>query len=96
MKIRLSIFALLILLAAGSAAADDRSRGPTIKQPEKPQIKSTVKRPYTFDDYISDLKVSARKDEPKPANPVTEEESKQVASNKYQDYKPLNPFVIEW
>jgi hypothetical protein len=93
------MLALLILLSAGTAATDDRSRGTAIIKPEKPQVKTQVKpvnRPYTFDDYINDLKTSARKDEPKPTNPVTEEESKQVASNKYRDYKPLNPFVIEW
>jgi hypothetical protein len=52
-------------------------------------------RPYTFDRYMADLKDSARKDAPKPANPVTEEETK-VAANKYKTYKPLAPFVVEW
>lgn len=96
MKFRPYILALLILLPAATALTDDRSRGPAIIKPEKPKVKSQPERPYTFDDYMKDLKAAARKDEPKPANPVTEEESKQVASNKYQDYKPLNPFVIEW
>jgi hypothetical protein len=57
--------------------------------------KELAPRPYTFDQYVADLKDSARKDATKRENPATEEQTK-VAANKYKDYKPLNPFVVEW
>jgi hypothetical protein len=86
-----ALWILLLLLAAAqvSAAADKESAQSKLHSELAP-------RPYTFDDYMADLTRSARKDEPKAANPVTEEQSKQVASNKYKNYKPLNPFVVEW
>ena len=86
-------YALAFLLAiAGSVNAQDRDKEP---QPSRLR-RELAPRPYTFDDYIADLKRSARTDQPKPVNPVTEEQSKQVVANKYKNYKPLNPFVVEW
>ncbi len=67
MKFSSYLLASLILLSAGTAATDDRSRGVAVIKPEKPKVKSQAQRPYTFDDYMNDLKTSARKDEPKPA-----------------------------
>ncbi|HEY1265788.1 MAG TPA: hypothetical protein VGH16_00930 [Candidatus Binatia bacterium] len=82
---------LLALPAAGSA--DDRSEKPSQTSRLRPELAA---RPYSFDDYIADLKqAAARKDQPKPVNPVTEEQEK-VAANKLRGYRPLNPFVVEW
>ena len=100
MKIRLllavALWILLLTLAAAQlAAAQVSSGGDKTRAPSKLH-KELAPRPYTFDQYMADLKDSARKDKPKPENPVTEEQSKQVAANKYKNYKPLNPFVVEW
>ena len=86
-----ALWLLLLSLAAAqvSGAGDNKNTQAKLHGELAP-------RPYTFDDYMADLKRSARKDEPKVENPVTEEQSKQVASNKYKNYKPLNPFVFEW
>ncbi|HEY1372514.1 MAG TPA: hypothetical protein VGH50_08590 [Candidatus Binatia bacterium] len=80
----------LALPAAGNA--DDRGEKPS---PPSRLRSELAPRPYTFDDYIADLKQSARKDRPKAVNPVTEEQEK-VAANKQRGYRPLNPFVVEW
>ena len=99
MKIRLLALALWLLLfslaVAQLAGAQASSGGDKPSAPSKLH-KELAPRPYTFDQYMADLKESARKDKPKPDNPVTEEQSKQVAANKYKNYKPLNPFVVEW
>ncbi len=86
---------VLAFLLAFPAAVNAQERDPKAPRPS-PLRGELAPRPYTFDDYIADLKKSARKDQPKPVNPVTEEESKQVAANKYRGYRPLNPFVVEW
>ncbi|HKA32934.1 MAG TPA: hypothetical protein VKH64_06950 [Candidatus Binatia bacterium] len=86
-------YALAFLLALPTAL-NAQDRGEKATQPSRLR-RELAPRPYTFDDYIADLKRSARKDQPKPVNPVTEEEAK-VAANKYKDYKPLNPIVVEW
>lgn len=94
MKIRLLAVALWLLLLSLAAA---QVSGADEKENAQAKLRGELApRPYTFDQYIADLKESARKDEPKPVNPVTEEQAKQVASNKYRNYKPLNPFVVEW
>ena len=87
-------YALVFLLALPAfVSAQDRNE----KASQTSRLRGELApRPYTFDDYIADLKQSARRDQPKPVNPVTEEQSKQVAANKYKNYKPLNPFVVEW
>jgi|GEM_PF-1600637 hypothetical protein len=95
MKIFLYSLAFLILVPA-AAQAQNQAGGSATKAPQPSKLHGELARPYTFDQYIADLKDSARKDEPKPVNPVTEEQAKQVASNKYRNYKPLNPFVVEW
>lgn len=93
MKIGRYVLALVLLLPSLSTA-EERIGG---KSAQSTKLHHELARgPYTFDQYIADLKESARKDEPKPVNPVTEEQAKQVASNKYRNYKPLNPFVVEW
>ena len=95
---RLRFLALLAaavwLLLLSLAAAQEKSGGDKAKAPSKLH-QELAPRPYTFDQYMADLKNSARKDAPKPENPVTEEQTK-VAANKHQNYKPLNPFVVEW
>jgi len=83
--------AFLLALPAGVNAQD---RGEKPPQPLRLR-RELAPRPYTFDDYIADLKQAARRDQPKPVNPVTEEQEK-VAANKYRGYKPLNPIVVEW
>ncbi|HTM10640.1 MAG TPA: hypothetical protein VL754_19800 [Verrucomicrobiae bacterium] len=96
MKIAGYVVALLLLIPA-AASAEDRTGSASSNRREPSKLHGELAHgPYTFDQYIADLKESARKDEPKPANPVTEEQAKQVASNKYRNYKPLNPFVLEW
>lgn len=101
MKIRLllalALWLLLLTLAAAQLAAAQENSGGDKKENAQAKLRGELApRPYTFDEYMADLKRSARKDEPKVENPVTEEQSKQVASNKYKNYKPLNPFVVEW
>ena len=96
MKILVSILIFSIMLPAAARAQNYAGKS-TTKAPSPSKLHGELApRPYTFDRYIADLKESARKDEPKPDNPVTEEEAKQVAANKYKNYKPLNPFVVEW
>ena len=91
MKYMPYILAFLLTLPA-AVNADERSEKPTQPSRLRPEL---APRPYSFDDYIADLKQSARKDQPKPINPVTEEQEK-VAANKHRGYKPLNPLVVEW
>ncbi len=86
-------YALAFLLAIPAAVnAQDRNEKASQPSQLRPEL---APRPYTFDDYIADLKQSARRDQPKPVNPVTEEEAK-VSANKYRGYKPLNPIVVGW
>jgi hypothetical protein len=91
MKYTPYILAFLLTLPA-AASAEERVEKTA---PPSRLRRELAPQPYTFDDYIADLKKSARRDQPKPVNPVTEEEAK-VAANKYRGYKPLNPIVVEW
>ena len=92
MKSFVYIFILSVILPAHQLYAEDVPGA--AKAPSKLH-KELAPRPYSFDQYMADLKDSARKDAPKPENPVTEEQTK-VAANKHKNYKPLNPFVVEW
>jgi hypothetical protein len=92
MKCTPYVLAFLLALPAAVSAQDRNEKASQTSRLRR----ELAPRPYTFDDYMADLKQAARRDQPKPVNPVTEEQSKQVAANKYKNYKPLNPFVVEW
>jgi len=90
MKIRVYVLAFLLSLAA-PLMAEERE---VFKMQQEPKVqKYSISEPwrYIFRDYIVDLKVSVRKDEVQPGDLISH-----PASNRQQEYKPLNPIVISW
>lgn len=71
--------------------ADEREVFKMQQEPKVPKYSISEPWRYIFRDYVVDLKTAARRDEVQPGNLLV-----QPASNRHQEYKPLNPFVISW
>jgi hypothetical protein len=97
MKFRPYFLALVVLLAAAAAAQADERKEREVKQREQIRLHRELVGPkYSFQDYIADLKSAAESDKPKPGDAISEAEANQLAADRHQEYKPLNPIVIEW
>jgi hypothetical protein len=90
MKFRVYVLAFLLSLAAPLMAEE---REVFKMQQESKVQKYSISEPwrYIFRDYIVDLKVSVRKDEVQPGDLISH-----PASNRHQEYKPLNPIIVSW
>ena len=90
MKFRVYVLALLLSFAV-PVMAEERENFDMKQQPKFQKYSITDPRRYTLLGYEVDLKSAARRDEIQPSNLMS-----QPASNRHQEYKPLNPIVISW
>jgi hypothetical protein len=96
MKFRLFVLlSFATLIATAATAQDDEKQREDLQQREPLEFRRESRpegQRYSFEDYIQDLTVAARNDEPQPDNPVS-----QLAPNQRQEYKPLNPMtILKW
>jgi hypothetical protein len=86
------IFSLIILASLVTTPVVAAERDKDDREDHAIELKiHSVPQPYTFQDYVSDLKESTRIAQTDSNNPVRELEAR-----KNRKSEPLNPIIIRW